>query len=236
MTSLPQISIIIPVLNEENLIQQQLNSIIKQVSDLPIVREIIVVDGGSSDDTVKIASSFSQVKVLSSEKGRAKQMNLGAKNAKAEILYFLHIDSIPPTDFDLHILVAHQNSAKAGCFRMKFRSNHLWLKLMGWFTRFNHRSCRGGDQSLYVDRNLFWTLGGYNEEYIIYEDNEFISKLYTSNSFTVIPETLSTSARMYITHGVAKLQYLYVMIYLKRWLGATPDELYNYFIRNTKKS
>ena len=64
----------------------------------------------------------------------------------------------------------------AGCFCMKFDKNHWWLNLMGYFTKFNHKSCRGGDQSLFVEKELFKDIGGFDESYIVYEDNDIIKK------------------------------------------------------------
>ena len=79
------------------------------------------------------------------------------------MLYFLHADSVPPKNFDQYILDAIHKGSKAGCFKMKFDSSHWWLKLAGWFTQFNWKSCRGGDQSLFVDKKAFENLGGFNE-------------------------------------------------------------------------
>jgi hypothetical protein len=89
---------------------------------------------------------MSNVALIQSEKGRAIQMNVGAKAATGNILYFLHCDSLP-RHFD-RIIDTVQNGNQAGCFRMKFDYRHPVLMISQWFTRFNHISCRGGDQSL----------------------------------------------------------------------------------------
>ncbi len=170
-----------------------------------------------------------EVKLISSEKGRAKQMNTGAKNAIGDILYFLHADSFPPKDFDQLIIDEVEKGNEAGCFKMKFDSNHLWLCAASWFTRFNWRVCRGGDQSQFITKQLFDDIGGYDENFVIYEDNILIDKLYARNKFVVIPKTLKTSARLYKKHGVWKLQYHFGMIYYKRWKGADADELFAYY-------
>src|SRR5690606_16797648 len=143
------ISIIIPILNEAETIEKLLNYLIKN-SATKNIAEIIVVDGGSCDGSVDIVKQFENTSLLISEKGRAKQMNLGAKNAKGNILYFLHADSFPPKHFDTFIINEVINGKQAGCFRMQFNSNHWWLKLAGWFTKFNWKICRGGDQSLFI--------------------------------------------------------------------------------------
>ena len=169
--------------------------------------------------------------LLESTKGRAKQMNLGVKKATGSILYFLHADSFPPKYFDKYIIHEVQKGNLAGCFRMQFDSNHWWLKLASWFTRFNWKSCRGGDQSLFITKTLFQDIGGYDERYNVYEDNILIKELYSRKQFTVIHENLKSSARMYQKHGVWKLQYYYWRIHFKQWLGADANTLYSYYKR-----
>ncbi len=222
------ISIIIPVYNEAKLFESQITKLKAQISDKNYIYEILVVDGGSNDETKEMASNTKGIQLLNSEKGRAKQMNLGAKKASQEVLYFLHIDSTPPKNFDLYIINEVKKKA-AGCFAMRFRSNHFWLILMSWFTKINHKSCRGGDQSLFIKKDLFEKLGGFNEDYQIYEDNILIAELYKQNEFRVIQKWVSASARLYEEIGVWKLQWIYLMIYFKKWKGANPNEIYTYF-------
>ncbi len=169
------------------------------------------------------------IKLISSEKGRAKQMNAGAKVAKAPILYFLHADTLPPQNFDEHILAAINAGACAGCFRLKFDSKHPVLQFSQWFTRFNVRGCRGGDQSLFLKRSLFETLEGFDESYQVYEDCEFIGRLYDVGTFQVLSEHVTTSSRKYQKNGTWSLQYHFTVIHLKKFFGASPDQLNNYY-------
>lgn len=229
------ISIIIPVLNESNTIAQLLQFVIKHSSPQNIA-EIIVVDGGSNDNSKEIIATFHQVILINSEKGRAKQMNTGAKNASGDILYFLHADSFPPKHFDELIISEVRKGHEAGCFRMQFDSNHWWLKLAGWLTTFNWRICRGGDQSQFITKTLFETIGGFDESYIIYEDNMLINELYKRKQFVVIQQPLTTSARLYKKHGVWKVQFHFWIIYMKKWLGADSKELHTYYLKHFKKN
>ena len=223
-----QISIIIPILNEAETIKNLLHHLIDN-SSKENVAEIIVVDGGSTDGSPKIVSDFPNINLLISKKGRAKQMNIGAKAAKGNIFYFLHADACPPKHFDQLIINEVKKNNLAGCFRMQFDSKHWWLSLASWLTQFSWRVCRGGDQSQFITKQLFEDIGGFDETYVIYEDNILINELYSRNEFVVINKKIITSARLYTKHGIWKLQYHFWTIYVKKWFGASPKELYNYY-------
>ncbi|MBC3757117.1 TIGR04283 family arsenosugar biosynthesis glycosyltransferase [Hyunsoonleella sp. SJ7] len=239
-----KLSIIIPVLNEASNIKKLLHHLIENAFNANDL-EIIISDGGSSDGTLNKISSFrphkflkpvrsngSKIKLIHSEKGRPKQMNTGAKHATGNVLYFLHADSYPPKYFDQFIVEAVEKDKPAGCFRMRFDSDHWWLKLAGWLTALPFRACRGGDQSQFITRKLFNDIGGYDENFTIYEDNDLIKKLYQKKQFVVIPKWLTTSARCYRKHGIWKTQYHFWRIHLKNRMGASAQELICYYKEN----
>lgn len=228
-----KISIIIPIFNEVDAIHRLLLHIENTISKT-IDYEIIVVDGGSNDGSLKEIQNHQKILLVHSEKGRAKQLNAGAKVTSGSLLYFLHCDSFPPKNFDLYVLEQVQNGNQAGCFRMKFDHSHPVLFVSQWFTRVNHLSCRGGDQSLFVTKELFNEIGGYDESYIIYEDNEIIKRLYQKAKFVVIPKNLITSARRYRENGVWRLQYHFTVIHLKRRLGHSVESMLDYYKKNVK--
>jgi len=225
------ISIIIPVLNEENSIAKLLDYLLEIINS-KFTKEILLVDGGSQDKTLEILKNYPSVKIIHAEKGRSIQMNSGAKNTSSEILYFLHCDTFPPKNFDAEIVHQVQNGNLSGCFKMKFDNNHIVLRVSQWFTKFNHISCRGGDQSLFVEKKLFEKLNGFNDNFIIYEDNEFISRLYTSSRFVVIQKSITTSARKYIKNGVLKLQFHFLIIHLMHRLRFKNETLQEYYSKN----
>ena len=259
------ISIIIPVLNESKMIGNLLKHLSKNTS-VKNISDIIVVDGGSTDDTQKIVSEFianndstdSQnellhskntevidrrvvnkvsalnVQLIHSERGRAKQMNSGAREAKGNILYFLHADAFPPKDFDQAIINEVKKGNDAGCFRMQFNSTHWWLRLASWLTQFPWRACRGGDQSQFITKALFEEIGGFDERYVIYEDNILINELYERKEFVVINKKIRTSARLYKKVGIWKLQYHFWAIYMKRWFGASAEEMLEYYKKHIR--
>ena len=226
-----KISIIIPIFNEGATIDIFLHHI-KNNSSKDNIEEIIVVDGGSTDNSREIVEKIPDVTLLSSRKGRAVQMNTGAKNAKGSILYFIHADSYPPLGFDNHILNIIKKGHRTGCFRMKFDDDHVLLRFCQWFTRFKGIAFRGGDQSLFVEKKLFDTIGGYDESFVICEDYNIIDRLHRKTKFKIIPEYITTSARRYTENGTWKLQYHFTVIHLKKFFGATPDRLQEYYQRN----
>ena len=223
------ISIVIPAFNEE----KQLPVLLKHLEACSsgYISEILVVDGGSVDNTAEIAKNHPKVTYIPSEKGRAVQMNTGAKFAQSEILYFLHADSLPPVHFDSLIVAQVEKGKKAGCFQMKFDKDHWWLNLMGLFTKVNHITCRGGDQSLFVEKDLFNEIGGFDETYKVYEDNEIIRRLYKKKQFSIIKSWITTSARLYDRLGVWNTQWLFIEIYWKRRRGASAEELYSHYYK-----
>lgn len=227
------ISIIIPVLNEEKSISKLLDYLL-EIQNLDFTNQIIVVDGGSTDSTLDILKNYSTIKIVTSQKGRAIQMNEGAKNATSQVLYFLHCDTFPPKKFDEYIINQIKKGNLSGCFKMIFDSNHIVLKVSQWFTQFNIQACRGGDQSLFVEKKLFEKLNGFDENLLIYEDNEFINRLYKKSKFVVIQKSVTTSARKYIKNGVWKLQYYFLMIHIQYWLGKDQDYLTQYYKKNIK--
>jgi len=230
-----KISIIIPILNEAATIRKLLCHLINTVHSKENIQEIIVVDGGSSDDSREKVNSFAThetevlVTLINSKKGRAVQLNTGAKNATGDILYFLHADSYPPKHFDQNIIEEVIKGNKAGCFRMKFDYNHWWLRFLSWLTQFQSKRCRGGDQSQFITRQLFDHIDGYDESYIVYEDNELVDRLFAINEFVIIPDYVITSARRYREIGVWTLQYHFFNIHMRRWLGASSEDLYHYY-------
>lgn len=228
-----KISIIIPILNEVNSIGSLLLHLKKTLSG-KVSYEIIVVDGGSTDGSQKEVSKFQNVELIFSEKGRPKQMNRGGDVATGTILYFLHCDSFPPDNFDLLILQEIKKANFAGCFRLEFDHYHPVLYVSQWFTRFNHISCRGGDQSLFVTKDLFKEIGGFDENFTVYEDNQICKKLYRKQQFTVIPKSIITSARRYLDNGVWRLQYHFFVIHVKKKLGHSPESLLGYYRKNIK--
>ncbi len=227
-----ELSIIIPTLNEAPRLKFLLPYLQGNLEATPDA-EIIIADGGSSDGTQDIGRELGAV-VLSTPKGRAVQMNAGAQKARGRILYFLHADSIPPLNFYSEILKTLEKRDTAGCFRLRFEPSNRTLSAFGWCTRLNIPLCRGGDQSLFLPRIWFEALGGYDERYRIYEDNELIGRLYRQYTFTVLNPEIVTSSRRYQEQGTYRLQFHYAVVHLKKFFGASPEALYRYYEKHVQ--
>jgi len=212
------ISIIIPTLNEEQYIVDLLEYLKKDQS-YPLVTEILVVDGHSDDRTRVLASGTGARVISSAVRNRAVQLNIGAAKATGTILYFLHADTFPPREFAKSIRLAVVSGCLCGCFRLKFNWDHWFLAANSWFTRFNFRVFRYGDQSLFVDRDAFFRVGGFKEELKLFEDQDLVVRLERVGSFVVLPDYVVTSARKYRRNGPYRLQLVYYCLYLLFTLG-----------------
>lgn len=228
-------SIIIPTYNEADRIAQTISSIRRAGNNA--IEEIIVADGGSSDETILIAQSCGAITIVSERKGRAAQMNKGATLAKGEILYFLHADSIPPINFTEQISQAYRKGFKSGCFRLAFDHDHWFLKANAWFTRFNINAVRFGDQSLFVTKDVFEKAGGFREDLLMMEDQEIIHRLKKFGKFIVLNDVVITSARKYLDNGVFRMQGIFYRIWIMYYLGYSQKrllKLHKKLIRNNK--
>ncbi|WP_417612224.1 TIGR04283 family arsenosugar biosynthesis glycosyltransferase [Owenweeksia hongkongensis] len=219
-----KISVIIPTYNEGDHIANLISEIKRHSVGLDC--EIIVADGGSIDETAESVLTTTATLVRSSKKGRGAQLNAGAEKATGNILFFLHADSQPPEKFLHDVLEAVKSGHNAGCFRLKFDSNHWFLKANAWFTRFNVNAVRFGDQGLFVTRELFDKTGGYRSDYILLEDQEMVIRLKKFGAqFKVLKKSMTTSARKYLENGVISLQLNFFIIWWNYYLGKSQAEL-----------
>lgn len=198
-----KLSVIIPVLNEAKTIGRLLEFLLENAGSKDV--EIIVVDGNSSDETPEIVSNY-PVRLLQSPQGRAVQMNVGAREAKGEILYFVHADTLPPASFYEDLVSQIKLGYIIGCYRFKFESSQVLLKINSWFTRFDKMWLRGGDQTLFVLKTVFETLGGYDEQFVIMEEYDFIFRAKKLGAFKIIPKNVLVSARKYEKNSWLKIQ------------------------------
>jgi len=215
------ISIIIPVLNEEGSIKnllQQLQTYRKQG------HEVIVVDGGSDDNTCAISKLLSD-KLITSGAGRALQMNNGAAQSKNEILWFLHADTLI-TDSSVKLIQKALSENDWGRFNVRLSGSSILFRVIE--TLMNIRSCltgiATGDQGMFVKREVFNSVKGFPALPLM-EDIELSKKLKLISRPICINERLITSSRRWEEKGILltvllmwKLRFLY-------WLGVSADKL-----------
>jgi len=217
------LSIIIPALNEAAHITATLDSL------QPLRRrgaEIVVVDGGSSDNTAALAEAQAD-RVLTAEPGRARQMNAGAAAASGEILCFLHADTRLPENADGLMIDGLARSRRSwGRFDVRISGTHPLLQVVAWVM--NRRSrltgIATGDQAIFVTRSLFEAAGRF-PEIALMEDIAFSKQLKVYGSPLCIAHPLTTSGRRWEQHGLWRTIALMWRLRLAYWLGADPDKL-----------
>lgn len=219
------ISIIIPVLNEEEKLANLLQEL-KQIEDL-ISFEIIVVDGGSQDQTVAIASKFAAVYQLK-QANRGAQLKLGAEKSSGDVLWFLHSDS-KLADYRQGLRQI-QDSLKdprysAGYFQLVFDSQDFFYRYLAKTSNLRARflGLIFGDQGLFTTRQQYEKTGGF-EEIPLMEDWRFSRKLWKQGKFYQLPITITTSSRRF-RKGKIRTHLKMHKIKLLYLLGVPPEKL-----------
>lgn len=218
-----RISIIIPALNEAALITKVLRAL------APLRHrghEVIVVDGGSCDGTPALAAPLAD-RVMHAPKGRALQMNAGARAATGDVLWFLHADTVPPTDADGRILAAlAQGKSGWGHFDVRLSGSGFLLRMVEFLM--NRRSRLGGiatgDQGIFVRRELFERVGGFPEIPLM-EDIALSRALKGYSRPAHVAQGLVTSSRRWEQRGVWRTILLMWRLRLAYFLGADPRKL-----------
>lgn len=217
-----RLSVIVPTLNEARLIADFLCHLRGRVPDA----ELIVVDGGSDDETVTLASRQAD-RVLRSPRGRAKQMNAGAGAANGEILWFLHADSLVPPDPHGCIARALEDPRTVGgCFRLRFPRRE-------WVYRISDRlgnvavdlfRIALGDHGIFCRRATFTRVGGYPDVPLM-EDAELYRRLRRAGRMRQLPAYIVSSPRRYEQLGPMRTTAFYLLILILYVAGVRPETL-----------
>ena len=189
------------------------------------VEEILVIDGGSTDQTVARAQEAGARVHVSPQKGRADQMNFGARLARGDVFYFVHADTQPPSGYLTDIQESLRMGYSIGGYRSRFEAVHPLLTLNGYFSRFGRLTCRGGDQTLFVRRALFNQLGGYDSYYVVMEDFDFIRRARRQTNFRVIAREAQVSARKYRNNSYGRVTVANFVVFTMFRLGCSPRQL-----------
>jgi rSAM/selenodomain-associated transferase 2 len=220
-----RISVLVPTLNEQEHLPMTLARVELTPGD-----ELIVIDGGSSDATVAIARQFTPY-VLSSPRGRARQMNYGARQARGDILLFLHADTLLPAGGLEAVRQAMQPpQVVGGAFRLAFLPSTPALRLIAWGTNLRTRLGKlpYGDQALFVRRTLFEALGGYASVPFM-EDVQLVQTLRRHGTLATIAAPVQTSGRRWLRDGVVYTTVRNNILMALYFCGVPPATLQHWY-------
>lgn len=218
-----RIGVIIPALNEAPGLQQTLGPLLEWQAH---GHELILVDGGSEDATASIAAAAG-VRVVRSEKGRARQMNAGAAAASSDVFLFLHADTELPAEAD-RLIAAGLGSGKYcwGRFDVRIRGRARMFPLIS--TMINLRSrlsgIATGDQALFMTRTAYAAVGGFPDLPLM-EDVEICKRLKRLSPPLCLRQRVVTSGRRWETRGVWRTIVLMWRLRFAYWRGTPADQL-----------
>lgn len=220
-----RISVIIPALNEEKSISATIKSI------MPLrPHEVIVVDGGSTDRTIAVCRELG-IRALLSPRGRATQMNLGARQATGEVLLFIHADTqLPSSALDDIGLALSDARIVGGRFDVRLEGKHWMLKLIGAMISLRSRISRvaTGDQGIFVRRDVFAELGGYPDLPLM-EDIALSRALKRRGRLACLRSRVVTSARRWEAEGIWRTIFKMWALKSLYLVGISPLRLKRYY-------
>jgi rSAM/selenodomain-associated transferase 2 len=221
------ISIVVPVLDEA----RNLERLLPALRDLAPDAEVVVVDGGSRDDTESVLARWPRARMISSPRGRATQMNAGATRSAGDVILFLHADTRLPAGFSAAIERALDDQRVIGGrfdvgfdnpawpFRMIAAMMNLRSRLSGIFT---------GDQAIFVRRAAFEALGGYPEIPLM-EDIALTRRLRRLGRVACLRRRVTTSARKWERDGIARTIGLMWLLRFLYFCGVSPQRLHRWY-------
>ena len=229
--SVPLVSIIVPVLNESALIR----AFLEQLRAVAPSAEIVVVDGGSDDGTPELSAGLAD-RVLKTSRGRARQMNAGARVARGEVFWFLHADSvIPPNALEEIAKILHEDSNVGGCFRLRLPGREWIYRVSDSLGNVGVQvfGFALGDHGIFCRRRAFWSVGGFPEIPLM-EDAEFYRSLRRSGGMRQSRMAIVGNPRRYEQLGPYRTTLYYVVILGLYVFGARMKMLTSVYRRLTK--
>jgi len=223
------ISIIIPTYNEATTINVLLDRIFSQKSKQ---MEVIVVDADTSSDNIESLLSHYEIKFIKAhDTCRSVQLNLGAQEAKYDILYFAHADVVVTSDFHQEIISSINDGNSFGFFRYQFDSSKWLLKINSYFSQFKSFFTGGGDQTFFILKKVFNENNGFDEDLHLCEDFALFDKLKKTYPYEIIDSKVLVSDRKYEKASYFKINLVNLYILLKFRKGQDTLELKNTYKR-----
>lgn len=221
------LSVIIPVLNEADNLKQ----LLPHLAEACPAAEVIVVDAGSSDGTAAVAGRFPGVRIVTSLRGRARQMNAGARAATGDMLLFLHADTRLPVGASAAIEEALRDPrVVGGRFDVRLDPPRPLLCLVSEIMNLRSRltGISTGDQALFVRRAIFEVLSGYPDIPLM-EDVEFTCRLKRTGRVAALRIRVTTSARKWVREGILRTIVLMWTLRFLHFIGVSSTRLHRWY-------
>lgn len=218
-----RLSIVIPTLNEAGVVVAALEALqpLRAAG-----HELVVIDGGSDDGTPDLAMPWAD-RVANAPRGRAHQMNAGARIAGGDVLLFLHADTRLPARADRVVLDGLAGSGRAwGRFDVRIDGRHPLLRLIAGLMNARSRwtGIATGDQAVFVRRDAFAAVGGFPPLPLM-EDVALSAALKRVSRPLCLPARVTTSGRRWESHGVLRTILLMWWLRLRYFFGTSPERL-----------
>jgi rSAM/selenodomain-associated transferase 2 len=216
------ISIIIPALNEA----RSIGATLEAAARVRGCVETIVVDGGSADETAEIARTHGARVIISSARGRGAQMHAGLREARGEVLWFLHADTLAPEDAAERIASALEDArAVGGNFRIRFDGERRAARFLTWlYPQLRRLGLAYGDSAIFVRREAYARAGGF-KAFPIFEDLDLLRTLWKQGRFVQADAFVVTSSRRFESRSFALIFARWSLLQGLYWLGISPHTL-----------
>lgn len=223
--------IVIPTLNEAPNLKVLLPYLRKHSPEEKTI--ITVVDAKASTDQSQMICDQYGVNYLSAPNtSRATQMNLGATSKSADAYLFLHADVRPPSQFYDKIQQSLATNHEFGLFAYRFDKSKWYLRINGYFTRFDGIFCGGGDQCHFMTRNTFLAMKGYNEQQAIMEDFELFERIKKNDiPYEVVRSKAVVSSRKYNTNHFLRVNIINLLAVILFKLKYPPEQIKSFYHR-----
>jgi rSAM/selenodomain-associated transferase 2 len=220
-----RITIVVPTLNEQECIAQTVRSL----QQLEGEKEIIVVDGGSSDETRSLARAEG-AKILTAPAGRGLQMHAGALQASGEVLWFLHADTIPPPDALKEISQHLQDASIAGGnFGLLFDGpSRAARRMTAIYPMLRILGLCYGDSGIFMRREIYHKIGGFRA-LALFEDLDLLRRLRRGGRFIHLPSQICASSRRFEQRNFAVVWLHWTTLQVLYWAGVPPNWLARWY-------
>ena len=219
------VSIIVPTLNEAAQISQTLQALMALAGE----KEILVVDGGSEDETVALARGAGVI-VIESARGRGVQQHAGAMAARGDVLWFVHADTIAPPNGILDINAALADSAiVGGNFGLTFDgASRAARQLTAIYPALRWLNLCYGDSGIFVRRSVYEAVGGFRE-FAVFEDLDLLKRLRRAGRFVHLKTRIVTSSRRFESRNFAGMWAHWTALQVLYWAGVHPNTLARWY-------